>query len=143
VAALRARPNGGRTPPGSGPLTTVFDTSVLIAHLRGEARASALLQSVRNDERLASVLARVEIEGGMRSPERSQVASLLAVIRLLPVTDAIARRAGEHLRRFRRSHPGIDLVDYVVAATAELHDAELATLNVRHFPMFKGLRPPW
>jgi hypothetical protein len=122
---------------------TLFDSSVLIAHLRGEPRATSLLQSVSNEERLASVLARVEIEGGMRSGERAQVASLLGVIRLLPVTDAIARRAAEHLRRFRRSHSGIDLVDYVVAATAELHDATLATLNVRHFPMLRGLRPPW
>ena len=124
-------------------MTTLFDTSVLIAHLRGERRATTLLQSVKNEERLASVLARVEIEGGMRSGERAQVASLFGVIRLLPVTDAVARRAGEHLRRFRRSHPGIDLVDYVAAATAELHGAALATLNVRHFPMFKGLQPPW
>lgn len=122
---------------------TLFDTSVLIAHLRGDSRATELLAGVSSEERLASVMARVEIEGGMRSPERAQVASLFSVIRLLPVTDAIARRAAEHLRRYRRSHQGIDLVDYVVAATAELHEAELATLNVRHFPMFKGLRPPW
>lgn len=122
---------------------TLFDTSVLIAHLRGDARATELLAGVPNEERLASVLARVEIEGGMRSGERSPVASLFSVIRLLPVTDAIARRAAEHLRRYRRSHSGIDLVDYVVAATAELHDADLATLNVRHFPMFKALRAPW
>ena len=33
------------------------------------------------------------------------------------MSHAIARRAGEHLRRYRRSHTGIDLVDYVVAAT--------------------------
>jgi len=122
---------------------TLFDTSVLIAHLRGDERATARLMEVSTSERLASVLARVEIEGGMRSAERAQVASLFGVMRLLPVTDAIASRAAEHLRRFRRSHSGIDLVDYVVAATAELHDAELATLNVRHFPMFKGLPPPW
>jgi predicted nucleic acid-binding protein len=122
---------------------TLFHSSVLIAHLRGESRATSLLQSVSNEERLASVLARVEIEGGMRSGERAQVASLFGVIRLLPVSDAVARRAAEHLRRFRRSHSGVDLVDYVVAATAELHDATLATLNVRHFPMFRGLRAPW
>lgn len=122
---------------------TLFDTSVLIAHLRGDERATVLLASVSTDERLVSVLARVEIEGGMHSAERAQVASLFGVIRLLPVSDAIASRAAEHLRRYRRSHSGIDLVDYVVAATAELHDATLATLNVRHFPMFKGLRPAW
>ena len=121
----------------------VFDTSVLIAHLRGDVRATELLTRVATADRAASVLARVEIEGGMRSPERPAVAALFGVIRLLPVTDTIARRAGEHLRRFRRSHEGIDLVDYVVAATTELNEAELATLDVRHFPMFKGLRPPW
>jgi predicted nucleic acid-binding protein len=121
----------------------LFDSSILIAHLRGESRATALLQSVTNDERLTSVLARVEIEGGMRSDERIAVASLFGVMRLLPVSDAIARRAAEHLRRFRRSHPGIDVVDYVVAATAELHEAGVATLNVKHFPMMRGLRPPW
>lgn len=124
-------------------MKTLFDSSVLIAHLRGESRATELLTSVETGERLASVLSRTEIEGGMRSAERARVAGLFSVLTLLPVTDLIAGRAGEQLRRFRRSHPGIDLVDYLVAATAELHGARLATLNVRHFPMVKGLRPPW
>lgn len=124
-------------------MKTVFDTSILIEHLRGDGRATSLLQSVSNDERLASVLTRVELEGGMKSGERAQVASLLSALRLLPVTDAVARRSGELLRRYRRSHSGIDLVDYVVAATAELNDARIVTLNVRHFPMFKNLRTPF
>lgn len=119
----------------------LFDTSVLIAHLRGEPRATELLLAVPTIDRLASVLARVEIEGGMRSGERVSVAGLIDGLRLVPVSDAIARRAGELLRRYRRSHSGIDLVDYVVAATAEAHDVPLLTLNVRHFPMFSGLKP--
>ncbi len=119
----------------------LFDTSVLIAHLRGEPRATELLLAVPTIDRLASVLARVEIEGGMRSGEQVSVAGLIDGLRLVPVSDAIARRAGELLRRYRRSHSGIDLVDYVVAATAEAHDVPLLTLNVRHFPMFSGLKP--
>lgn len=119
----------------------LFDTSVLIAHLRGDRRATELLISVPTMDRLASVLARVEIEGGMRSGERVSVAGLMDGLRLVQVTDAIARRAGEHLRRFRRSHTGIDLVDYVIAATAEAYDVPLLTLNTRHFPMFKDLKP--
>jgi predicted nucleic acid-binding protein len=118
----------------------LFDSSVLIAHLRGDERATELLLSVPIAERMASVLARVEIEGGMRSDERTSVAGLFDAMRLLPVTDPIARRAGEHLRRYRRSHGGIDLVDYLVAATAETYNVPLLTLNVRHFPMFKSLR---
>jgi hypothetical protein len=122
---------------------TLFGTSVLIAHLRGEPRATELLLSTTSSERMASVLARIEIEGGMRSEERDKVAALFTVLRMMPVTDAIARRAAEYLRRYRRSHTGIDLVDYAVAATADLHGVQLATLNVKHFPMFPDLRPPW
>jgi len=122
---------------------TLFDGSILIEHLRGEKRATELLSTVSSEERLASVLTRVELEGGMRTAERPQVAALMGVLQLVPVTDGIARRAGEHIRRYRRSHQGIDLVDYVLAATAELQGAELATLNIRHFPMFGRLRPPW
>lgn len=121
----------------------LFDTSVLIAHLRGDRNATDLLLRLPTIDRLASVLARVEIEGGMRSDERTSVAGLIAAMRLVPVTDAIARRAGEHLRRYRRSHQGIDLVDYIVAATAEAYDVPLLTLNVRHFPMFAGLKPAY
>jgi len=121
----------------------IFDTTILIAHLRGDGRATAALIAQPRSERLASVLSRTEIEGGMRSGERRNVSALFGTLTLVPVSDAIARRAGEHLRRFRRSHTGIDLVDYVIGATAELHSAGLATLNVRHFPMFKGLRPPY
>ena len=120
----------------------VFDTSVLIAHLRGDERATDLLLETPGRERLASVLARIEIEGGMRSAERGAVASLFSVLRLIPVTDPIARRAGELLRTYRRSHTGIDLVDYAVAATAEVNAARLATLNIKHFPMFPGLLHP-
>lgn len=121
----------------------LFDSTVLIAHLRGVAEATELLAATPRSRRLASVLSRVEIEGGMRTREQTAVARLFGIVTLVPVSDAIARLAGEHLRRFRRSHGGIDVVDYVIAATAGLHEADLATLNVRHFPMIKGLRPPW
>jgi hypothetical protein len=124
-------------------MRTLLDSSVLISHLRGDAQATSLLISLPTEDRLVSVLTRVEIEGGMRSDERRDVASLFGVLRMIPVTDLIARRAAAHLRKFRRSHAAIDLVDYVIAATAELHEAELATLNVKHFPMFKGLTAPW
>ena len=122
-------------------MKTVFDSTVLIAHLRGDNRATALLIARRREERLVSVVSRVEIEGGMRSAERADVARLFGVVTMVPVSDAIAQRAGAHLRAHRRSHQGIDLADYLIAATVDVHDAVLATLNVKHFPMFEGLRP--
>jgi len=120
----------------------LFDSTVLIAHLRGVPAARALLEeAVDSDEAACSVLSRVEIEGGMRSGERAAVARLFSALYLEPVSDAITRRAGEYLRSHRRSHPGVDIVDYVVVATADVLEADLLTLNVRHFPMRKGLKP--
>lgn len=124
-------------------MRSLFDTTVLIAHLRGDTRARELLLAVPREDRCISVLTRVELEGGMRSGERTRVAALLGIMRRLPVSDAVARRAAIHLRRFRRSHSGIDVTDYVIAATAELHRARLQTLNVKHFPMFPDLQTPW
>ena len=122
----------------------LFDSTVLIAHLRGESAATTLLlDAVAADAACCSVLSRVELEGGMRSNERASVQRMFSAIEAIGVTEPIAVRAGELLRRFRRSHQGIDLVDCVIAASAELADAELLTLNVKHFPMFKGLRPAY
>jgi predicted nucleic acid-binding protein len=33
--------------------------------------------------------------------------------------------------------------DYLIAATADVIGAQPATLNVKHFPMFEGLRAPF
>ena len=85
-------------------MTRLFDSTVLIAHLRGERAATDLLRAAVTDGALASVLSRIEIEGGMRSDERADVARLFTAVRLEPVTDSIASRAGAMLRRFRRSH---------------------------------------
>lgn len=79
----------------------------------------------------------------MRSIERREVWRLLAAFRVEPATEIIARRAGDMMRRYRRSHRGIGLGDYLIAATADVKGLQLATLNVRHFPMFEHLQPPF
>lgn len=123
-------------------MSALFDSTVLIAHLRGVEPATELVRAaVASDGAAASVVSRVEIEGGMRSGERGAVARMFAALDLLPVSDAVAVEAGRLLRRYRASHPGVDLADYLIAATATLAGAELLTLNVRHFPMFEGLAP--
>jgi predicted nucleic acid-binding protein len=79
----------------------------------------------------------------MRSQERREVGRLFASLRTFPANDRIAWRAVELMRAHRRSHVGIGLGDYLVAATAQIEGCELATLNIRHFPMFPGLEPPF
>jgi predicted nucleic acid-binding protein len=128
-----------------GPLIVMLvDSDVLIAHLRGLGAARDWLIGARKNGPLAiSVVSIAELVGGMRSVERREAWRLLSSFRAEPATEIIARRAGEMMRRYRCSHTGIGLGDYLVAATADVKGLQLATLNVRHFPMFKDLRPPF
>ena len=47
------------------------------------------------------------------------------------------------MQEYRRSHSGIGLGDYLIAATALSEGLELATLNTRHYPMFPELARPF
>ena len=123
----------------------LVDSDVLIANLRGiPAAREWLLAARRQSGPLAiSVVSVTEVAGGMRSPERRQVSRLLSSMRTFPVTERIAWRASELMRTYRRSHQGIGLGGYLIAATADVEGLDLATLNVRHFPMIEALEAPF
>jgi predicted nucleic acid-binding protein len=120
----------------------IVDTSVLIDHLRGQRAATELLvKLVRRRHELWSVtLVRTEIIAGMRPAEAEPTHALLARLRWLDVTIPLADLAGTLASRFLRSHPGVDVADYVIAAGTQALGARLLTRNVKHFPMFPKLR---
>jgi predicted nucleic acid-binding protein len=120
----------------------LLDTSILIDVLRGSQPAAAWLGAV-GEVPSCSELTRAEVLRGVRSPERSRTERLLSSLRWVAVDEAVSRRGGELGRRYRRSHPGLGIVDFLIAATAQLLDADLATANVRHYPMFASLAPPY
>lgn len=126
-------------------MTLLLDTSVLIDHLRGDlASRDAMTAAVHDGERLAaSVVVKVEVLAGMRRVEEGPTRRLLATLDWLPVDDAIAEGAGQFANRYLRSHPGVDPLDYIIAATAVANDASLWTRNIKHFPMFPGLTSPY
>jgi predicted nucleic acid-binding protein len=119
----------------------LLDTSVLIDVLRASPAATAWLTGL-DEVPLCSEVTRAELLRGMRSPERA-TERLLQGVRWAPVDEAVSRRAGELGRRYRASHNGLGVADLLIAATAEIYGAELATGNVRDFPMFPRLSPPY
>lgn len=123
-------------------MSVVFDTSILIDILRGDAAALGYVRGVA-DVPTCSEVTRIEVARGLRSSERASAEQLFRTLHWVPLDEPIARRAGELGRRWDRHRPGISLADLVIAATAEQVDAELATTNVRHFPMFEDLQPPY
>jgi predicted nucleic acid-binding protein len=126
-------------------MTILLDTSILIDHLRGGSGArGALAAAATQGQRLtASVVVEVEVLAGMRPSEEPATRRLLDALEWFPVDELVAEQAGLLANRFLRSHPGVDPVDYVIAATAVVHDARLWTRNVKHFPMFADLEAPY
>ncbi len=119
-----------------------MDTSVIIDILRGLSAAVGYVERLE-DVPACSEITRVEVMRGLRSAERGPAERLLMQLHWVALDEPIARRAGDLGRIWRKSHPGISSPDLVVAATAEQLGADLATSNVRHFPMFKRLGPPY
>jgi predicted nucleic acid-binding protein len=125
-------------------VTALVDTSVLIDYLRGRPLAAELLERERAAAPLhASEITRLEILAGMRPIEEDETRSLLSTLLWHPLDAEVAEEAGALGRRWLPSHHTIDGADLAVAATAIHTGTRLLTLNVRHFPMFADLQPPY
>lgn len=123
-------------------MSVVLDTTILVDHLRGVGSATEYLASL-DSRPSCSEISRIEVIQGLRSSERRTAEGLFASIEWVPVSESVARRAGELGRRWRRSHSGIGIADLAIAATAQELSVGLATRNVKHFPMFENLRAPY
>jgi predicted nucleic acid-binding protein len=123
-------------------MSVLLDSDVLVDYLRGFPAAGSFVDGLAVTPTCSEVT-RVEVLRGMRSHERRVTERFLATIRWVGVDKEISASAGDLGRRFRRSHGTIGVVDLVIAATAERLRIPLATMNVRHFPMFPALEPAY
>jgi predicted nucleic acid-binding protein len=121
-------------------VTVLLDSNIVIDVLRGNTAARRFVSMCAEKPCVTSPTI-TELHAGYRSQREEKVAQdLLDSLRLVRVQEEwIWRRAGEHLKHFGASH-GLDPLDALIAATAEHHGLKLATLNVKHFPMIKGLK---
>jgi len=120
----------------------LVDTNILIDYLRGRSEAVRFLEGVRG-RLLISVLTVAELYAGVRDGDEGQrLGAFLEAFEIAPLTPALAEQGGLYRRDYGSSH-GTDLVDALLAATAQAAKARLATLNRRHFPMFTRILVPY
>ena len=120
----------------------LIDTDVLVDYLRGHGKAVAFV-GARSTRIILSSVVVAELYAGVRGDrEEAALEAFVSLFRVVPVEGEIARKGGLYKRDYGRSH-GVGLADAILAATAEVEDAELKTLNTKHDPMFKGLRPAY
>ena len=120
----------------------LIDTDVLIEYLRGYDKAAEYLEGLTSDLYL-SVISVAELFAGVRGDEEEEaLKQLLQTFTVLTITENVARLGGLYRRDYRTSH-GTGLADALIAATAQEHDAGLATFNQRHFPMLEKITVPY
>ena len=120
----------------------LVDSCILIDISRQREEALDLLIG-RDVIPAISALTVMEVRFGVKSkPERQLFNRFFNEWTIIPVDLEVAEQAAELLRRYKPSH-GMDTVDAIIAATAQIHGLELITLNLKHFPMFPDLKRPY
>ncbi len=122
----------------------LIDSDVLIDFLRGSSKAQKFLEkSLHTQHCCISSITVCELYAGVREgKERDILNKFITIFHIVAVDEKIAEMGGLLRRDYRKSH-GTGLVDAIIAATAQTLAAKIATLNTKHFPMFKNLKPPY
>jgi predicted nucleic acid-binding protein len=119
----------------------LLDTCVLVDYLRNYAPAVEFISQL-DDPPSISAMTVAELYVGVRHRrEQARIESLLARLRVVATSADVARQGGIFRREYR-SH-GLDLIDALIAATAQVHGARLVTRNARHFPMLDDFLVPY
>jgi predicted nucleic acid-binding protein len=124
----------------SGPI--LLDTDVLIDFFRGKSVAVSFINAHASQIVLSSIVVAELYSGVKGKAEEAILDDFVSLFRVIPVTAEIARIGGLYKRDYGASH-GVGLADAILAATAVAENAELKTLNIRHYPMLKDLKPAY
>lgn len=110
----------------------LFDTDILIDHLRGKKEAKETLLKFIQEKNYCSVLTIGEILFGMRESEKEKTFILINSLDELNVDKEITLLAYD-IKRRAKSHK-LFLYDCIIAATALKYNQVLVTLNKKHYP---------
>ena len=120
----------------------LLDTDVLVDFFRGYDEAVALVNTY-NDRIILSSIVVAELFAGVRGDtEQASLQDFISLFRVVPVNTEIGKIGGLYKRDYGKSY-GVGLADAILAATAQTENAELKTLNTKHYPMLKGLKPAY
>jgi len=120
----------------------LLDTDVLVDFFRGHSKAVAFVNAHSARIILSSIVVAELYAGVKRDAEQAALENFVSLFRVVPVSAVIAKAGGLYKRDYGKSH-GVGLADAILAATAEAENAKLKTLNTKHYPMLKSLRPAY
>jgi len=124
------------------PRPILLDTDVLVDFFRGQSKAVAFINAHSDRIILSAVVVAELFAGAKGSAEEGSLEEFVSLFRVVPLNVEIAKAGGLYKSKFGKSH-GVGLADAILAATAEAENAELKTLNTKHYPMLRGLAPAY
>ncbi len=110
----------------------LFDTDILIDHLRGIKQAKDTLLKFIYEQNYISVITVGEILFGMQKSEEEKTFTLLNSFVELPV-DKETIRTAHQIKLMIKTHK-LFLYDCIIAATALKYNQILVTRNKKHYP---------
>lgn len=110
----------------------IFDTDILIDHLRGKIEAKEVLLKFKNEKNYCSVITSGEILFGMRDEEKERTFALLNSFEEIPVDKETIRLAWEIKRTMKGQQ--LQLYDCIISASAVKLNQILITRNTKHYP---------
>ena len=110
----------------------LFDTDVLIDHLRGKVEAKEILLKFKLERNYYSVITLGEILFGMRKSEKIKTFLLIDSMTEIPVDKNITLLA--HDVKLNTKGYNLELYDCIIAATAIHYNQILVTRNSKHYP---------
>ncbi|MBN2468249.1 MAG: type II toxin-antitoxin system VapC family toxin [Deltaproteobacteria bacterium] len=117
----------------------LLDTDVLVDFFRGYGKAVAFVNAHNARIILSSIVVAELFAGVKGNAEHAALQDFVSLFRVVPVNTEIGKAGGLYKRDYGKSH-GVGLADAILAATAEAENAELKTLNTKHYPMLKDLK---
>ncbi|TSC88999.1 MAG: putative nucleic acid-binding protein, contains PIN domain [Microgenomates group bacterium Gr01-1014_5] len=114
----------------------LVDTDILIWILRGDKKYAKLLQHLKHKGSLCiSTITIAEIYKNIYPSEIVVTENLLNEFQILDVIIPIAKQAGFYWQQYSSKLKNLSLTDCLIAGTANVHNATLVSLNLKHFPM--------
>lgn len=121
-------------------LKLVIDSSILIDHLRGGNRWEKILSELEEGTQFfIPTIVFYELFSG-KSSRNVEVARIISNLvknfQRVELNEEISKKAGEI---YRDITTGLDVPDYIIAASALVVGAEVVTLNIKHFQQIPAL----
>jgi predicted nucleic acid-binding protein len=114
----------------------LIDTDILIWVLRKNKKYQGLVIKLAKKGALSISTATIaEIYQNVYPSELIKTEIVLADFQSIDVNPTVAKQAGLYWQKYSKNLQNLSIIDCIIAATANLNEVILVTLNKKHFPM--------